>query len=105
MAPMLRMSKVHTVIAAAKVGGSSLGCSAVLLLTCASAFTARSVIITAGTFLRGKIHLGTDTQIAAGRAGDQPSLDMAQDIENLGLRIGRFKTGTPPRIDGRSVDW
>jgi tRNA uridine 5-carboxymethylaminomethyl modification enzyme len=68
-------------------------------------FSARAVIITAGTFLRGRIHLGTDTQIPAGRAGDQPSVQMAQVIENIGLTVSRFKTGTPPRIDGRSVDW
>src|SRR6266850_727034 len=68
-------------------------------------FTARAVIITAGTFLRGRIHLGTDTQIPAGRAGDQPSVEMAQVIENIGLTVARFKTGTPPRIDGRSVNW
>ena len=68
-------------------------------------FTARAVVITAGTFLRGKIHLGTDTQIPAGRAGDLPSVEMAQDIENIGLTVSRFKTGTPPRIDGRTVDW
>src|SRR5436853_2380592 len=68
-------------------------------------FTARAVIITAGTFLRGRIHLGTDTQIPAGRAGDQPSMEMAQVIENAGLTVSRFKTGTPPRVDGRSVNW
>ena len=68
-------------------------------------FTARAVIITAGTFLRGRIHLGTDTQIPAGRAGDPPSVEMAQAIERLGLTVSRFKTGTPPRVDGRSVDW
>jgi len=68
-------------------------------------FTARAVIITAGTFLRGRIHLGLDTQIPAGRAGDQPSVQMAQVIEDVGLTVARFKTGTPPRIDGRSVDW
>src|SRR5881392_1250026 len=68
-------------------------------------FTARAVIITAGTFLRGRIHLGTDTQIPAGRAGDQPSVEMAQVIETIGLTVARFKTGTPPRVDGRSVDW
>src|SRR5467141_2203203 len=68
-------------------------------------FGARAVIITAGTFLRGRIHLGTDTQIPAGRAGDAPSVQMAQVIENIGLTVSRFKTGTPPRIDGRSVNW
>src|ERR1051326_1586478 len=66
---------------------------------------ARAVVLTAGTFLRGRIHLGTDTQIPAGRAGDQPSVDMAQAIESIGLTVSRFKTGTPPRVDGRSVDW
>ena len=68
-------------------------------------FRARAVIITAGTFLRGRIHLGTDTQIPAGRAGDQPSIELAQVIATLGLTVSRFKTGTPPRVDGRTVDW
>src|SRR6266508_592885 len=68
-------------------------------------YTARAVIITAGTFLRGRIHLGTDTQIPAGRAGDQPAVEVAQHIESLGLTTSRFKTGTPPRVDGRTVDW
>src|SRR5437764_7503612 len=68
-------------------------------------FTARAVVITAGTFLRGRIHLGTDTQISAGRAGDQPAVAVAQHIDSLGLTVSRFKTGTPPRVDGRSVDW
>ena len=65
----------------------------------------RAVVITAGTFLRGRIHLGTDTQIPAGRAGDQPAVDIAQHIDTLGLMTARFKTGTPPRVDGRSVEW
>ena len=68
-------------------------------------FHARAVILTAGTFLRGRIHVGTDTQIPAGRAGDQPSIEMAQVIESMGLTVARFKTGTPPRVDGRSVNW
>src|SRR5881409_4268681 len=68
-------------------------------------FTARAVIITAGTFLRGRIHVGTDTTIPAGRAGDHPAVEIAQHIAALGLTVSRFKTGTPPRVDGRSVDW
>jgi tRNA uridine 5-carboxymethylaminomethyl modification enzyme len=68
-------------------------------------FRARAVVLTAGTFLRGRIHLGTDTQIPAGRAGDQPAVEIAQHIATLGLTASRFKTGTPPRVDGRSVDW
>ncbi len=67
--------------------------------------TARAVILTAGTFLRGRIHLGTDMQISAGRAGDQPAVEIAQHIAALGLTVSRFKTGTPPRVDGRTVDW
>ena len=66
---------------------------------------ARAVVLTAGTFLRGRIHLGTDTQIPAGRAGDQPAVAIAQHTESLGLTVSRFKTGTPPRVDGRTVDW
>lgn len=68
-------------------------------------FRSAAVVITAGTFLRGRIHLGRDTQIPAGRAGDQPSVEMAQAIEDVGLRVARFKTGTPPRVDGRTVNW
>src|SRR5213593_1104316 len=68
-------------------------------------YAARAFVITAGTFLRGRIHMGTATVIPAGRAGDQPAVDIAQHIESLGLTVLRFKTGTPPRIDGRTVDW
>jgi tRNA uridine 5-carboxymethylaminomethyl modification enzyme len=68
-------------------------------------FQAHAVVLTAGTFLRGRIHLGADTQIPAGRAGDQPAVDIAQHIESLGLTVSRFKTGTPPRVDGRTIDW
>lgn len=65
---------------------------------------ARSVVVTAGTFLRGRIHQGLHTQIPAGRAGESPSVELAQALEAEGITIKRFKTGTPPRIDGRSVD-
>src|SRR2546428_1242487 len=66
---------------------------------------ARAVVLTPGTFLRGRIPLGTDTQIPAGRAGDQPAVAIAQHIESLGLTVSRFKTGTPPRVHERTVDW
>ena len=68
-------------------------------------YLARAVVITAGTFLRGKIHVGTDGQVPAGRAGEPPAVAIAQHIESLGLTVARFKTGTPPRVDGRTVDW
>lgn len=67
-------------------------------------FTARRVVVTAGTFLRGRIHMGLSTQIPAGRAGDPPSGELSQAFEAYGLTVERFKTGTPPRIDGRSID-
>ncbi|HXE58443.1 MAG TPA: tRNA uridine-5-carboxymethylaminomethyl(34) synthesis enzyme MnmG [Gemmatimonadales bacterium] len=67
-------------------------------------FEAPAVVLTAGTFLRGRIHLGLETQIPAGRAGEGPVVEVAQVLEEKGLAIERFKTGTPPRIDGRSVD-
>ena len=68
-------------------------------------FGARSVVITTGTFLRGRIHIGTDTHISGGRAGESATTHLAEQLENAGLTVARFKTGTPPRIDGRSVDF
>jgi tRNA uridine 5-carboxymethylaminomethyl modification enzyme len=68
-------------------------------------FGARAVIVTSGTFGRGAIHIGTDRKVPGGRAGEAPSVHLAEQLEALGLTVGRFKTGTPPRIDGRSVDF
>jgi tRNA uridine 5-carboxymethylaminomethyl modification enzyme len=68
-------------------------------------FHARSVVLTAGTFLRGRIHVGLSASVPAGRAGDPPSVRLAEQMEALGMEVARFKTGTPPRIDGRSVDY
>ena len=68
-------------------------------------FGADAIVITTGTFLRGRIHIGTETRIAGGRAGELASVDLAEQLELLGLTVSRFKTGTPPRIDGRSVDF
>src|SRR6266480_3465516 len=68
-------------------------------------FGAGSVVITTGTFLRGRIHIGTDTRMSGGRAGETASTHLAEQLEQAGLTVARFKTGTPPRIDGRSVDY
>jgi tRNA uridine 5-carboxymethylaminomethyl modification enzyme len=68
-------------------------------------YEARATVLTAGTFLRGRIHVGVDTMVPAGRAGEGPAVELAEALEGLGLGMGRFKTGTPPRIDGRSVDF
>jgi tRNA uridine 5-carboxymethylaminomethyl modification enzyme len=67
-------------------------------------FHAHSVVLTAGTFLGGVIHIGLDHH-AGGRAGDPPSIRLAQRLRELPLRVDRLKTGTPPRIDARSVDF
>ena len=68
------------------------------------AFYANAVVLTTGTFLGGKIHIGNDNY-AAGRAGDPPAITLAQRLRDLDLRVGRLKTGTPPRIDGRTIDY
>jgi tRNA uridine 5-carboxymethylaminomethyl modification enzyme len=65
---------------------------------------ASAVVITAGTFLRGRIHVGSSAGVAAGRAGESASESLAHSLEAHGLEVARFKTGTPPRIDGRTVD-
>lgn len=67
-------------------------------------FKAKTVVVTAGTFLAGKVHIGLENH-AAGRAGDPPSESLAQRLRDLPFRVERLKTGTPPRIDARSVDF
>lgn len=68
-------------------------------------FGALAVVITTGTFLRGRIHIGTETKVSGGRAGEAASTHLAEQLESVGLEVARFKTGTPPRIDGRSVEF
>ncbi len=63
-----------------------------------------SVVLTTGTFLRGVIHIG-DVSHPGGRIGEKPSTRLAERIEDLGLELGRLKTGTPPRLDGRTIAW
>ena len=67
-------------------------------------FMADAVVLTTGTFLGGLIHIGMQNY-SGGRAGDPPSIALAHRLRELPLRVGRLKTGTPPRIDGRSVDF
>ncbi|MBA0036460.1 tRNA uridine-5-carboxymethylaminomethyl(34) synthesis enzyme MnmG [Pantoea sp. BIGb0393] len=67
-------------------------------------FRAKTVVLTVGTFLDGKIHIGLDNY-SGGRAGDPPSIPLAKRLRALPLRVNRLKTGTPPRIDARSIDF
>ncbi|MGB5871168.1 MAG: tRNA uridine-5-carboxymethylaminomethyl(34) synthesis enzyme MnmG, partial [Albidovulum sp.] len=80
------------------------GAVAGLRLADSSEMFAPSVILCTGTFLRGIIHIG-DVQRPGGRMGDRPSVPLAERIASFGLPFGRLKTGTPPRLDGRSIDW
>src|SRR5262247_4055610 len=65
---------------------------------------ARAVVLTTGTFLRGLIHIG-EKQTPAGRVGEAPALGLSATLNRLGFALGRLKTGTPPRLEGRSIDW
>ncbi|MBJ2109733.1 MULTISPECIES: tRNA uridine-5-carboxymethylaminomethyl(34) synthesis enzyme MnmG [Proteus] len=67
-------------------------------------FRAKSVVLTVGTFLDGKIHIGLENY-SGGRAGDPPSISLSHRLRELPLRVGRLKTGTPPRIDARTIDF
>ncbi|THD76850.1 tRNA uridine-5-carboxymethylaminomethyl(34) synthesis enzyme MnmG [Thalassobius vesicularis] len=69
-----------------------------------SQLSARNVVLTTGTFLRGIIHIG-DQKRPGGRMGDKPSVKLAQRIDDFALPLGRLKTGTPPRLDGRTIKW
>ncbi|MFP4238410.1 MAG: tRNA uridine-5-carboxymethylaminomethyl(34) synthesis enzyme MnmG [Rhodosalinus sp.] len=74
------------------------------ILADGSRIEARSVVLTTGTFLRGVIHIGEEKR-DGGRMGDKPSVRLAERIDSFGLPLGRLKTGTPPRLDGRTIDW
>ena len=73
-------------------------------LTDGRAFRAGAVVLTTGTFLRGLIHIG-ERQIPAGRVGEAPAVGLSRTLERMGVALGRLKTGTPPRLDGTTIDW
>ncbi|HEV7323649.1 MAG TPA: tRNA uridine-5-carboxymethylaminomethyl(34) synthesis enzyme MnmG [Bosea sp. (in: a-proteobacteria)] len=75
-----------------------------VLLADGRRFVCGTVVLTTGTFLRGLIHIG-EKKISAGRVGEAPSLGLSVTLERHGFPLGRLKTGTPPRLDGRTIDW
>lgn len=75
-----------------------------LVLADGRAFACGAVVLTTGTFLNGLIHMG-EVQIPAGRIGEAPSRGLSGTLARLGVALGRLKTGTPPRLDGRTIDW
>jgi tRNA uridine 5-carboxymethylaminomethyl modification enzyme len=75
-----------------------------VLLANGRALTAGACVLTTGTFLRGLIHIG-ERKIPAGRVGEAPALGLSRTLASRGFKLGRLKTGTPPRLDGRTIDW
>ena len=75
-----------------------------VVLADGSEITSRAVVLTTGTFLRGVIHIG-DVSRPGGRLGDKPSVKLAERLDSFDLRMGRLKTGTPPRLDARTINW
>ena len=75
-----------------------------VILADGSEVRAKSVVLTTGTFLRGVIHIG-DNRRPGGRMGDRPSIKLAERIDSFGLKMGRLKTGTPPRLDAKTIAW
>lgn len=82
----------------------SVGKVAGVVLQSGKRYEATAVVLTTGTFLRGLIHIGS-SKTPAGRMGEAPTLGLSQTLSRLGLRLGRLKTGTPARLDGKTIDW
>ncbi|XP_049855553.1 protein MTO1 homolog, mitochondrial isoform X1 [Schistocerca gregaria] len=84
--------------------GNAQKCCAGVMLSNGTEVRSKSVILTTGTFLKGQINIGLEVR-PAGRIGDAPAIGLAKTLERLGFRMGRLKTGTPPRLDGRTIDF
>jgi len=89
-----------TVVAVSVESGQACG----VVLENGEALSSKSVVIASGTFLGGLIHIG-EKQIRAGRMGEKAATELSENLSELGFEIGRLKTGTPPRLDGDSIDW
>jgi tRNA uridine 5-carboxymethylaminomethyl modification enzyme len=101
LSQQLGLTIVEGEVTALRISGS---CVQGVVLASGQELVAGRVVLTAGTFLNGVIHIG-NRQIKGGRMGDSPSRLLASQLAELGLPVGRLKTGTPPRLDGRTIDW
>ncbi len=97
----LRQDTVQSLLVEEKDGQTSV-CG--IIGTIFGELRAHRVVLTTGTFLNGLIHIGKSTT-PAGRAGDSPSIELAEFVRKMGFRVGRLKTGTTPRLDARTIDW
>jgi tRNA uridine 5-carboxymethylaminomethyl modification enzyme len=93
---ILEAAAEDLVLADGRVAGVTLGNGRTIIC--------RAVVLTTGTFLRGLIHIG-ERKIPAGRVGEAPSIGLSKTLYGLGLSMGRLKTGTPPRLEGKTIDW
>ncbi|GAC1330266.1 MAG: tRNA uridine-5-carboxymethylaminomethyl(34) synthesis enzyme MnmG [Beijerinckiaceae bacterium] len=103
-AELRRTANLHLIEGSVEDIEIKAGMVSAVILAGAKRLPCSTVVLTTGTFLNGVIHIGTE-RVSAGRMGEPPSIGLAATLAGAGLQLGRLKTGTPPRLDGRTIDW